>query len=131
MAGNLKHGAGFITSGLIATATDAAVLAVLTRGFGIDPYSARVVAIAVAMVAGFFAHRRLSFGVTEAATFAQFGKFVSVAASVSIINYAMYAGFLLFQPGTEPLFAFVIATVFSIAASYFGLRYGVFRKPEN
>ncbi len=129
MASNLKHGAGFITSGLIATATDAAVLATLTRGLEVDPYSARVAAIAVAMVAGFFAHRRLSFGVTEAATFAQFGKFVSVAASVSIINYAIYVGVLLYQPGTEPLFAFALATVFSIAASYFGLRFGVFRKP--
>jgi putative flippase GtrA len=116
-------------SGLIATATDAAVLVALTLGFGVDPYSARVAAIAVAMVAGFFAHRRLSFGVTEAATLAQFGKFISVAASVSIINYAIYAGVLLFKPGTGPLLAFAVATVFSIAASYFGLRFGVFRKP--
>ena len=126
-----KHGAGFLTSGMLATATDGAVLALLTRGFGIDPYSARLAAIAVAMVAAFFAHRRLTFGETIPPTLAQFGKFLSVAASASAINYAIYAGILLLRPGSEPLLAFLIATVFSMAASYFGLRFGVFRRPPS
>ncbi len=129
MRSGVKHGAGFITSGLIATATDAGVLVLLTRGFGADPFLARLAAIAVAMIAGFFAHRRLTFGVTGPATLAHFGKFLSVAATASVINYSIYAGVLLMWPGAEPLFALLIATLFGMSASYLGLRFGVFRKP--
>ena len=126
-----KHGAGFVTSGMLATLTDASVLAVLTRGFGVDPYSARLAAIAVAMLAGFFAHRRLSFGDASRPTLAKFGKFLSVAAVASALNYAIYAAVLLLRPGSEPLIAFLIATVFSVTASYLGLRFGVFRGPPS
>ena len=128
MLEKLRHGAGFVTSGLLAFLTDAAVLTVLTRYAGIDPFLARLAAIAVAMVAGYFAHRRLTFRVQEAPSLAQFGKFFSVAATASIINYTIYAGILMAYPGWEPLAALVIATIVSMIASYAGLRFGVFKK---
>ncbi|MEQ1652881.1 MAG: GtrA family protein [Hyphomicrobium sp.] len=126
----VKHGAGFILSGVLATLTDALVLTALTRGAGLDPYSARVIAIACAMVIGFFAHRRLTFAVTEPATLAQFTKFLSVAATASLVNYAIYAGMLLLRPGTDPLVSLLVATVVATGISYAGLRFGVFRAPD-
>lgn len=127
----VKHGAGFIASGLLATATDAAILVLLTRGAGLDPFSARLIAIACAMVAGFFAHRRLTFAVRDPATLKQFAAFAGVAATAAAINYAMYAAILLVRPQTEPLLAMLAPTLVAMAISYTGLRFGVFRKPNR
>ncbi len=131
MNNGVKHGAGFVASGALAFATDAAILTVLTRGVGLDPFTSRLIAILCAMVVGFFAHRRLTFAVKEAATLAQFGKFIGVAATASVINYAVYAGVLLLRPATDPLIALVAATVVAMGVSYAGLRFGVFRKPSG
>lgn len=130
MKSKIRHGAGFIASGGLAFITDAGILAVLTRGAGLDPFSARIIAIACAMIVAFFAHRRLTFAVKDPPTFTQFGKFLSVAITASIINYAIYAGILLMRPGSEPLLALVAATAISMIVSYVGMRFGVFRKPD-
>lgn len=123
-----RHGAGFVVSGLIAFATDAAVLAVLTRGLGTDPFLARIAAIFVAMIAGYFAHRRLTFAVAAPPSLAEFGKFAGVASGAALLNYVIYAGLLLTIDGMEPLVALVIASGVAMAASYVGYRFGVFRK---
>ena len=130
MTHSIRHGAGFLVSGGMAFVTDASILALLTRGFGFNPYSARVFAIGCAIVVGFFAHRRLTFDVKEAATLKQFAKFVGVATTSALVNYAIYALVLLSRPGIEPLVALVIATSISMCVSYTGLRFGVFRKPK-
>lgn len=127
--GGVKHGAGFLASGILATGTDAGVLLALTRGFGLDPFSARLVAIACAIVVGYFAHRRLTFASQEPANVSQFAKFVSVAASASGTNYLLYAAILLAWPATEPLMAMIAPTLAGMAISYLGLRSAVFRKP--
>ena len=130
MIEKVRHGAGFLTSGVLAFTTDASVLWILTHIFGNDPYSARAVAIAAAMVVGYFAHRRLTFCVPEVPTLRQFGKFARVAATASALNYAIYAGVLFADPGFEPLAALVIASIVAMIASYLGLRFGVFKKPN-
>jgi putative flippase GtrA len=130
MRRRLRHGAGFLVSGGLAFLTDASILAALTRGAGLDPFTARIIAIGCAMIVAFFAHRRLTFAVQEPATWRQFSKFVGVAITASLVNYAIYAGILIARPGTEPLAALVIATAISMFVSYAGMRFGVFRKPE-
>ncbi len=129
MRERLRHGAGFIASGLIAFSTDAAVLWLLTRLAGLDPYSARILAILVAMVAAYFAHRRLTFNVPEPPSLTQFGKFASIAATANGINYALYVGILLGVPGATPLIAFLAASAVAVGISYAGFRFSVFRKP--
>lgn len=128
MKSGVKHGAGFIVSGVLATLTDAGVLAALTYGAGVDPYSARVVAIALAMVVGYFAHRTLTFAVATPPSLPEFTKFVSVAAGVAVLNYAIYAALLLSRMTSDPVIAFAISSVFAVGASYIGYRFGVFRK---
>lgn len=126
--GRVRHGAGFLASGLLATVTDASVLVTLTRIAGLDPFTARLIAIGCAMVVGFFAHRRLTFGLREPATLKQFGTYVSVAGSAAAINYALYAAILLIWPSTEPLLAMLAPTLIAMTISYLGLRFAVFRK---
>ena len=118
MSTGIRHGAGFVASGTLAFITDASILALLTRGAGLDPFSARLIAIACAMIVGFFAHRRFTFAVQETPTLAQFLKFIGVAATASVINFAIYAGILFLRPGTEPLIALVAATAVSMGVSY-------------
>ncbi|MFN0217674.1 MAG: GtrA family protein [Hyphomicrobium sp.] len=129
MTEGLRQGVGFLAAGVTATATDAAVLALLTRGFDANPYTARMVAIVVAIIVAFFAHRRLTFSMRTSPTALEFGRFLSVAVSSALVNYAIYAGFLLFRPGSEPLLALFIATVVAMTASFAGMKFGVFRKP--
>ena len=124
----VRHGAGFVASGLLATAVDAAMLEVLTRGAGLDPFSARLLAIVAAMVAAFFAHRRLTFAMTTPPTLAEFTRFLAVAWSASAVNYGLYALVLLARPETPPLLALVAATAVSMAVSYIGMRFGVFAR---
>lgn len=128
MLNRLRHGAGFITSGLIAFSTDAAVLWLLTRLAGLDPYSARAIAILTAMVVAYFAHRRLTFSVSLPPSAMEFMKFASVASTANAINYAIYAGMLLLVPGCTPLQALLVASIVAMAVSYLGFRFGVFKK---
>lgn len=129
MTDKFQHWAGFVASGALAFATDAAVLVCLTRFAGVDPFSARLVAIAAAVIVAYFAHRTLTFKVSEPATLAQFTKFASVGASVSVLNYLIYAGLLFASATITPVIALTISSGVAMIASYFGYRYGVFQKP--
>lgn len=122
----VRHGAGFIASGIIATAVDAGVLAVATRYAGLDPLTARLLAVVTAMIAAFFAHRRLTFAVTTPPNLSELARFLAVAWSASAVNYGLYALLLVLRPATEPLVALAAATGVSMAVSYLGLRFGVF-----
>jgi putative flippase GtrA len=130
MRETLRQGTGFLISGTLAFGVDAAVLAALTRYLGLDPFSARLLAIATAMVFAYFAHRRLTFEVKEPPSLHQFGKFVSIAAAAAGLNYAIYALLLLAVTGIEPLVAMAAASLAAMTASYLGLRFGVFGKPN-
>ena len=129
MRNRIRHGAAFLASGGTAFLTDAGILAALTRGAGMDPFTARLIAIACAMVVAFYAHRTMTFAVKTSPTWHEFAKFIGVATTASVINYAIYAGILLIRPGTDPLVALVAATAISMCFSYAGMRFGVFRKP--
>jgi putative flippase GtrA len=124
-----RHWGGFLVSGGTAAAVDAAITLALVHLGGLDPFSARLAAILVAMVVAWLLHRRLTFAVTTAPSLREFLRFAAVAWSANILNYAVYAGILLAWPGTPPLAAIVIATGFAAVFSYLGFRFGVFRQP--
>lgn len=124
----VHHWAGFLAGGAIAFAVDAGVLTLLTRGFDADPFLARLAAIAVAMVAGWRAHRQLTFAVSSPPTLAEFASYATLAWSVAALNYAVYAAVLLLAPGTEPVLALIVSSIAAMTASYLGMRLGVFRK---
>lgn len=124
----VRHGGGFLVSGLIAFSVDAVVLFVLTRWAGFDPFSARVIAIALAMVAGWLSHRRLTFNVAAPPSLGEFGRYAGVAWTAAALNYLVYAAILIVRPAVPPLGAMVAATVVAMGFSYLGMRFGVFRQ---
>lgn len=128
LAGLLRHGAGFAISGGIAFTTDAIILELLTRFAGMPPLIARLIAIACAMVAGWRAHRRLTFGLPTKPTMQEFMGYAAVAWTSAGINYATFAAILFYRPQTYPLVALVGASLVAMTFAYLGMRFGAFRK---
>lgn len=124
-----RHWGGFIVSGATAAVVDAAVTLALVHFAGFDPFTARLIAILIAMVVAWLMHRRLTFAVTAAPSLREFLRFAAVAWSANALNYAIYAGILLVWPGALPLVAILIATAIAAVFSYVGFRFGVFRQP--
>ena len=126
----LRHWAGFVVSGSLAFLVDASVLTGLTLGFGVDPFSARLLAIAVATVAAWLLHRTLTFPMRVAPSIAEFTKFATLATSSNALNYALYSLILLVRREIMPVAALAMATAVAMCASYLGMRFGVFRGVE-
>lgn len=127
-AGLARHGGGFLLAGLTAFAVDAGVLLVLTRAAGQDPFTARLLAIAAAMVVAWLINRRITFAVTAPPSVGEFMRYAAVAWTAALVNYAIYAGILLVSPATAPLTAMALATAISMTVSYVGMRFGVFAR---
>lgn len=124
-----RHWGGFIVSGGTASIIDAGITSVLVHQAGIDPFSARAIAIVIAMTGAWILHRRLTFAVSTPPTLREYGRFVAVASGANLLNYAIYVVILLTWPRTLPAVAVVVATAIAACFSYFGFRIGVFREP--
>ena len=123
----LRHWGGFLLSGMITLTCDAAVLQFGTVVLGLNPLVARIFAIAMAMVAGWLAHRRLTFSLPTPPTLGEFTRYSAVAWTTAAINYVAFATVLYFSPSTHPLIALVIASILATIFAYMGMRYGAFR----
>jgi putative flippase GtrA len=128
LGGQARHWGGFVASGAIAFATDAMVLLALTRAAGLSPFNARPIAIAVAMVAGWQAHRRLTFDLPTRSTLQEFLGYAAVAWTSAAVNYAVFAAILLWRPATSEFLALVVASLVAMGVAYLGMRFGAFRQ---
>lgn len=124
----LRHYGGFVLAGVSALAIDAAVLTLLMTVFGWSPFAARVVSIAIAMVASWLINRTVTFAVQSPPTLAEFARFAAVSWLAQAVNYAVFAAILLVRPGTAPIGALVAASLVAMVVAYVGFRFGVFRK---
>ena len=123
----LRHWGGFLASGLIALTCDALILQIGILVFGLHPLAARLIAISVAMVAGWLAHRRLTFSLTSAPTLGEFTRYSAIAWTTAALNYVAFATVLYVSPGVHPLVALAIASILATFFAYIGMRYGAFR----
>ncbi|BCP54319.1 hypothetical protein K32_29360 [Kaistia sp. 32K] len=126
LAAKLRHIAAFGISGLSAFAVDATILTVLVR-LGADPYLARVVAIAIAMVVGWLANRTWTFHAPGPPRLREFLRYASVASFSVAVNYAVYALLLMSWSGATPMRALVAGTAVATLISYFGYRLFAFK----
>lgn len=123
----LAHWLGFVASGGIAFATDTGLLLLLTKVAGYGPFSSRAVSIPAAIVAGWLAHRTLTFRVTAPPSLAELLRYASLQSLSIAVNYALYAAILLLRPATEPLVALILSSAVAMVIAYLGMRLGVFR----
>ena len=123
----LRHWGGFLASGLIALSCDAILLQLGILVLGLSPLAARLIAISGAMVAGWLAHRRLTFSLRTPPTLRELTHYSATAWTVAAINYAAFATVIFMSPGTHPLAAFIFSSILATFFAYIGMRYGVFR----
>ncbi len=117
----------FALVGVIGFLTDAGSLFALTQA-GLDPFSARVISIALAMFTTWRLNRAMTFGASGRSEVSEGARYGAVALAVAGLNYAIYAGLLLAFPPLWPVVATAIASVIAMAASYFGYSRLVFRE---
>ena len=123
----LRHGLSFIASGAVAFAVDAAVLELLSAGLGLHPVIARLIAISLAMVAGWLMHRRYSFAVPAPPSVAEFLRYVGVAWTAAAINYGLFVLIVLIDPKFGPLPAMIVSSLAAMIFAYLGMRFAAFR----
>lgn len=112
-------GTGFVT--------DAAVLTALHNGLGLDPYSARVVAIIVATIVTWRLNRAFTFGASRHGQGHEALRYGLVAAFASSVNWLVYAACIYFL-GLLPLVALVIGVAVAMFVSFTGYDKFVFGK---
>lgn len=110
-------GTGFVT--------DAAVLTALHNGLGLDPYSARVVAILVATIITWRLNRAFTFGASRHGQGHEALRYGLVAAFASSVNWLVYAACIYFL-GLLPLVALVIGVAVAMFVSFTGYDRFVF-----
>ena len=130
--GIVRHGAGFIGSGLAALLVDMGVLSLLTRAFGVSAFVARPVGIALAMLVGWLCQRTFTFLVKTPPSLAEFARYAAVASSAAALNYAIYSAILLLAPRVTdtvvpPEAALVLSSLIAMVFSYAGMKFSVFR----
>lgn len=123
----VRHGLGFLASGLIALSVDAAVLTLLTAVFSIHPIPARLVAISFAMVAGWLSHRTLTFAVSAPPSFPEFLRYAGVGWTAAAINYGVFVAIILARPATVPVVALIGSSLVATIFAYLGMRFAAFR----
>lgn len=99
---------------------DAGLLTILFHGAGLDPFSARIVSICVAVLTTWRLNRALTFGASGSSQASEGLRYASVAAATACLNYAVYCFALALWRDMPPLFAAVAATLVAMTFSYLG-----------
>ena len=101
-------------------------LALIHRGT--DPYTARVFAIALAMMVTWRLNRALTFEARGSDQAAEGIRYFTVAIIAAVLNYIIYSGLLLSIPAMPPLLAIVVAIGSVTMLSFVGYRHLVFKR---
>ena len=111
-------GAGFLV--------DAGALALLLHVSPLGPFSARIVAIAAAMLVTFWLNRTFTFGRSDRSLAVEGTRYGGVGISAALLNYAVYAVILLVFPAVWPVLAVAVASVVAMVWSFLGYSRFVF-----
>ena len=116
---------GFAVSACLAFALDAGILWSLIQ-FDIDPLGARIVSMAVALVAGWLVNRTWTYADPNPPTFVEFGRYAASGALSIGVNYAAFALMLILWPVVNPFEALIMGTGVALAVSFGGYCIAVF-----
>ena len=118
--------ASFGLVGGIGFLVDAAMLALLLAATPMGPFSARLVAIGVALATTWQLNRRLTFAPSVRGLAAEGTRYGGVGLATAAINYAIYCIALWLVPALPPLVALAIASAAAMALSFAGYSKLVF-----
>ncbi len=109
----------FVIVGIAGFLVDAGLTATFIHS-GLDPFTARLIAISTAMLVTWRLNRAITFGRSATSQQAEGLRYSMVAILAAIINYASYAVLVLVFPGIFPVLAVALATGTSMCFSYLG-----------
>lgn len=118
----------FLLVGAIGFLVDAGTLALLLAAMPLDPYSARVVAIAFALTVTWLINRSFTFAPSSRGMAREGARYGGVGIGASLINYVAYAAALALVPGLPPLVALAFGSLVATTASYLGYSRFVFNR---
>ncbi len=123
----MKRFGWFLVAGTLGFAADAGMLALLLSFTPLGPFSARVIAIAAALVVTWLFNRTLTFGRSRYPVLLEGARYGSIGLLSAALNYLLYAGLLLLLPWLDPLVALVFASLGAMAFSWTGYSRFVFK----
>ena len=116
----------FVLIGGLGFLVDAGLLLALI-GAGLDPFLSRLVSIGAAMLITWRLNRVLTFGASHDGAVREGLRYLTVAVSVALLNYGIYAGILLVFQSCPPLLATAISTGTCMLVSFAGYGRFAFR----
>ena len=117
----------FACVGFAGFSVDTGTLALLHHGLGLDPFSSRILSIALAIFATWRLNRSVTFGRSDSGQVSEGARYYGVALITAGVNFAIYGAILLIWPVVWPVAAAVAATAVTMFMSYFGYSKLVFR----
>ena len=119
----------FVKFGFVGAAgflADAGVLALLLKTTPLDAFSARIIAIAVALSVTWLLNRSVTFGRSSHSLAGEAARYGSVGIAGSVINYAVYSAILIAAPQAGVFAALCLASAAVMVLSYLGYSRLVF-----
>jgi putative flippase GtrA/glycosyltransferase involved in cell wall biosynthesis len=116
----------FVVVGGIGFVTDAVLLMGLLRFTALDPFTARLVAIAAALQVTWLLNRNFTFGKSTRHAAVEGMRYSGVGIATSLLNYLVYSGLLVFIPDLRPVIALTIGSAVATIFSYTGYAKLVF-----
>jgi putative flippase GtrA len=120
----------FLKFGLVGAAgflVDAGTLALVLKTTALDPFSARIIAIGVALCATWLLNRTVTFGKSGHTAGAEAMRYGGVGIAGSVMNYVFYSAVLIAAPQAGAFFALCLASAAVMVFSYFGYSRLVFQ----
>jgi putative flippase GtrA len=118
--------ARFLVAGGIGFLADAAMLALLTGYFALNPFLARVLSIGFALSVTWLVNRSMTFGPSSRHVAVEGARYGSIGIGTSLVNYAVYSALIAAIPSLSPLIALVAGSAVAMALSYLGYSRLVF-----
>jgi putative flippase GtrA len=117
----------FACVGFAGFTVDTGTLALLHHGAGLDPFSARIISIALAIFSTWRLNRSVTFGRSDTGQVSEGARYYGVALITAAVNFGIYSAILLIWSSVWPVAAAVAATAVTMFMSYFGYSKLVFR----
>jgi len=117
----------FACVGFAGFAVDTGTLALLHHVLGLDPYTARILSIALAIFTTWRLNRSVTFGRSDSGQVSEGARYYTVAVVTALVNFGIYSAILLLWTNAWPVAAAVVATAVTMFMSYFGYSRLVFR----
>lgn len=118
----------FCLIGALGFAVDAGTLTGLHRLLGMDPITARVFAIALALTVTWACHRHYTFNSSDPRRWAEWCRYAMVNGFGAALNFAVYTALLTAYPALDPLLALAAGSILALFINFTGSQIFAFQR---